>query len=256
MRFVRFRHGGKSGFGAFEDESTIRVYEGDMFASPRATGNTVALEDVDLLPPSNASKLIALWNNSKVQIERRKRQTPKEVLWFLKPPSSYLTHGQPIRYPTGETEKVVLEGELGIVIGKSCRGVTVQQARECIFGYTVINDVTAQDIVMRDESYPQYTRAKAFDTFGIFGPAIATDVDPLTLTIRSFVNGKLCQEFPASDLVFTPWETVAELARTMTLLPGDVIACGTSLGVEPIKPGDTVEIRIDGIGALVNPVVA
>jgi len=256
MRFVRYQRGGESGFGVLEGEGTIRVHEGDMFASPRATGKTVALDAVELLPPSNASKLIALWNNSKVQIERRKRQTPKEVLWFLKPPSSYLTHGQPIRYPTGESEKVVLEGELGIVIGKSCRGVTAQQAKQCIFGYTVINDVTAQDIVMRDESYPQYTRAKAFDTFGIFGPAIATDVDPLKLTIRSFVNGKQCQEFPATDLVFTPWETVAELARTMTLVPGDVIACGTSLGVEAIKPGDTVEIRIDGIGSLVNPVVA
>lgn len=256
MRFVRFQRGGESGFGVLDGDSTIRVHEGNMFASPRPTGKSIALDAVELLPPSNASKLVALWNNSKVQIERRKRQTPKEVLWFLKPPSSYLTHGQPIRYPVGESEKVVLEGELGIVIGKPCRGLNAQQAKDCIFGYTVINDVTAQDIVMRDESYPQYTRAKAFDTFGIFGPAIATDVDPLALTIRSFVNGKQCQDFPVTDLVFTPWETVAELARTMTLMPGDVIACGTSLGVEPIKPGDTVEIRIDGIGSLVNPVVA
>jgi 2-keto-4-pentenoate hydratase/2-oxohepta-3-ene-1,7-dioic acid hydratase in catechol pathway len=256
MKFVRFRRGAEVGFGVLEGERTVRVHQGDMFSSPRPAGGTVSLDAVELLPPSNPSKLIALWNNSKVQIERRKRATPKEVLWFIKPANSYLTHGQPIRYPVGESEKVVLEGELGIVIGKQCRAVTPEQARGCIFGYTVINDVTAQDIVMRDESYPQYTRAKAFDTFGVFGPAIATEVDPLTLTIRSFVNGKQCQDFPATDLVFTPWQTVAELARTMTLMPGDVIACGTSLGVEPIKPGDTVEIRIDGIGSLVNPVVA
>jgi 2-keto-4-pentenoate hydratase/2-oxohepta-3-ene-1,7-dioic acid hydratase in catechol pathway len=256
MKFVRFRRGAEVGFGVLEGERTVRVYQGDMFSSARPAGGTVSLDAVELLPPSNPSKLIALWNNSKVQIERRKRQTPKEVLWFIKPANSYLTHGQPIRYPVGESEKVVLEGELGIVIGKQCRAVTAEQARGCIFGYTVINDVTAQDIVMRDESYPQYTRAKAFDTFGVFGPAIATEVDPLTLTIRSFVNGKQCQDFPVTDLVFTPWQTVAELARTMTLMPGDVIACGTSLGVEPIKPGDTVEIRIDGIGSLVNPVIA
>ncbi len=255
MRFVRFRKGNTTGFGVLEGERAIRVYEGEMFGSHRPAGGTVMLEDVELLPPCKPSVMIALWNNSRIQIETRKRATPKEVLWFLKPPSSFITHGQAIRYPTGQTEKVVLEGELGIVIGKPCKGVSAQEAAQFIFGYTAINDVTAQDIVPRDETYPQYTRAKGFDTFGIFGPAIATDVDPLSLTIRSYVNGKLCQEYPATDLVFPPSKIVAELARTMTLMPGDVIACGTSLGVEQIRPGDSVEVRIDGIGSLVNPVV-
>ncbi len=254
MKYVRFRNNDKTGFGVLEGRHVIRVHEGDMFAAPRSTAATVMLDDVELLPPCSPSVMIALWNNSRIQIETRKRATPKEALWFLKPPSSFLTHGQAIRYPSGQTEKVVLEGELGIVIGKRCKSVTVDQARDYIFGYTVINDVTAQDIVPRDDSYPQYTRAKGFDTFGVFGPAIATDVDPLTLTIRSYVNGKQCQEYPVTDLVFPPAAIVAEISRTMTLMPGDVIACGTSLGVEPIKPGDTVEIRIDGIGSLVNPV--
>jgi len=254
VKFVRFQKGGKTGFGVLEG-GAIRVYEGDMFASPRPAGATVMLDDVELLPPCNPSTMIALWNNSKIQIETRKRATPKEALWFLKPPSSFLTHGQAIRYPAGQTEKVVLEGELGIVIGKRCRNVTAQQAKDYIFGYTVINDVTAQDVVSRDDTYPQYTRGKGFDTFGVFGPVIATDVDPLTLTIRAYVNGKQCQEYPVTDLVFPPPAIVAEVAKTMTLMPGDVIACGTSLGVELIKPGDTVEIRIDGIGSLVNPVV-
>ncbi len=255
MRFVRFRSGARAGFGVLEDERRIREYEGELFASPRAARGTANLDEVELLLPCSPSKMVALWNNSKVQIAERKRRTPKEALWFLKPPSSFLTHGQAIRYPKGQTERVVLEGELGIVIGRPCRGVSEAQAKDYIFGYTVINDVTAQDIVPRDESYPQYTRAKSFDTFGVFGPAIATDLDPLTLVIRSYVNGKLCQDYPVTDLVFGPWAIVAELAKTMTLAPGDVIACGTSLGVEPIKPGDTVEIRIDGIGSLVNTVV-
>lgn len=254
MKFVRFRSGARTGFGVLEDERRIREYEGDMFASARPGRATANLDEVELLPPCSPSKMVALWNNSRVQIAERKRQTPKEALWFLKPPSSFLTHGQAIRYPRGQTQKVVLEGELGIVIGKPCRNVSEADARNYIFGYTVINDVTAQDIVPRDESYPQYTRAKSFDTFGIFGPAVATDLDPLTLVIRSYVNGKKCQDYPATDLVFGPWAIVAELAKTMTLVPGDVIACGTSLGVEPIKPGDTVEIRIDGIGSLVNTV--
>ncbi|MFN7086367.1 MAG: fumarylacetoacetate hydrolase family protein [Burkholderiales bacterium] len=255
MRFVRFRNGAQTAFGVLEGRHTIRVHEGDMFASSRPSGATVMFDDVELLPPCSPSAMIALWNNSRIQIETRKRATPQEALWFLKPPSSFITHGQAIRYPTGQSGKVVLEGELGIVIGRRCKNVTVDQAGDYIFGYTAINDVTAQDIVPRDETYPQYTRAKGFDTFGVFGPAIATAVDPLTLTIRSYVNGKQCQEYPVTDLVFPPRAIVAEISRTMTLMPGDVIACGTSLGVEPIKPGDTVEIRIDGIGSLVNAVV-
>jgi 2-keto-4-pentenoate hydratase/2-oxohepta-3-ene-1,7-dioic acid hydratase in catechol pathway len=200
--------------------------------------------------------MVALWNNSRVQIEKLKRDTPKEVLWFLKPPSCFITHGQPIVYPVGQSERVVLEGELGIVIGRTCKGVTPDEAREHIFGYTIINDVTAQDIVKRDPTFPQYDRGKGFDTFGVFGPVIETEIDPMTLSMRSYVNGELQQDFAVTDYVFNPWQTVAEIAKTVTLYPGDVIACGTTLNAAPIKPGDSVKIRIDGIGSLVNPVVA
>jgi 2-keto-4-pentenoate hydratase/2-oxohepta-3-ene-1,7-dioic acid hydratase in catechol pathway len=200
--------------------------------------------------------MVALWNNSRVQIETLNRETPKEVLWFLKPPSSFITHGESIVYPVAHTEKVVLEGELGIVIGKKCKDVTPVEARDCIFGYTVINDITAQDVVKRDHTFPQYDRAKGYDTFGVFGPYIATDLDPMTLRMRAYVNGKLKQNFPVTDYVFNPWQTVAEIAKTVTLHPGDVICMGTSLNAAPIVAGDSVEIRIDGIGSLVNPVIA
>jgi 2-keto-4-pentenoate hydratase/2-oxohepta-3-ene-1,7-dioic acid hydratase in catechol pathway len=159
-------------------------------------------------------------------------------------------------YPVAHTEKVVLEGELGIVIGRKCKNVTPVEARECIFGYTVINDVTAQDVVKRDHTFPQYDRSKGYDTFGVFGPCIETEVDPMTLRMRAYVNGKLKQNFPVTDYVFNPYETVAEIAKTVTLYPGDVICMGTSLNAAPIVPGDDVEIRIDGIGSLVNPVIA
>ncbi len=256
MKYVRFRHGDAVAFGALDDDASIvHVCAGDMFRNPSATGESVVLSPGALVPPCAPSKMVALWNNSKIQIQEKKRETPKEVLYFLKPANSFLTHGQAIVYPAQETERVVLEGELGIVIGQTCRRVSKSQSGDCIFGYTVINDVTAQDIVQRDSSYPQYVRAKGFDTFGVFGPAIVTDVDPMTLRIRSYVNGRLCQDYPVTDLVFNPYEIVADISRSMTLCPGDVIACGTSLGVEPIRPGDTVEIRIDGIGSLVNDVV-
>ena len=256
MKFMRFEHDGKAGFGVLEGESKMRVYEGDMFAAARPTSKVIDLSSVKVLIPCVPGKMVALWNNSRIQIETLKRETPKEVLWFLKPPSSFITTGESIVYPVAHTERVVLEGELGIVIGKKCKDVTPVEARDCIFGYTVINDITAQDVVKRDNTFPQYDRAKGYDTFGIFGPCIETEVDPMTLRMRSYVNGKLKQNFPVTDYVFNPFQTVAEIAKTVTLYPGDVICMGTSLNAAPIVPGDNVEIRIDGIGALVNPVIA
>jgi 2-keto-4-pentenoate hydratase/2-oxohepta-3-ene-1,7-dioic acid hydratase in catechol pathway len=255
MKFLRYECDGAIGFGVLETETVIRVYRGDMFGDAQPTRSTLPLDSVTLLMPCVPSKMVALWNNSRVQIETLKRETPKEVLWFLKPPSCFITHRQPIVYPVGQTERVVLEGELGIVIGRKCKSVTADEAGEYIFGYTVINDVTSQDVVKRDATFPQYDRGKGFDTFGVFGPVIETDIDPMALTMRSYVNGHLEQEFPVTDYVFNPWQTVAEIAKTATLYAGDVIACGTTLNAAPIKPGDSVEIRIDGIGSLINPVV-
>lgn len=256
MKFLRFEYLGKIGFGVLDGDSMVRVMKGDMFDRPEPTGITLALRDVQLRTPTDPAKLIALWNNSRIQIETLKRDTPKEVLWFLKPSSSFITHGQPIVYPVGHTERVVLEGELGVVIGRKCKGVTAEEARECIFGYTVINDVTSQDIVKRDPTFPQYDRGKGFDTFGVFGPVVATDIDPMQLRMKSYVNGELKQDFPVTDYVFNPWQTVAEIAKTVTLYPGDVIAMGTTLNAAPIVPGDVVEITIEGIGSLVNAVIA
>ena len=256
MKFLRFEHKGKAAWGLLERGSVVRVYDGDIFDDAWPTGAKLPLASLKLLPPCEPSKMVALWNNSKIQIETLKRETPKEALWFLKPPSSFSTHGQPIVYPVGQTERVVLEGELGIVIGRKCRMVQPDEARYYIFGYTVVNDVTSQDIVKRDSTFPQYDRGKGFDTFGVFGPVIECSVDPMTLVMQSFVNGELKQEFPVTDYVFNPWQIVAEISKSITLCPGDVICCGTSLNAAPIEPGDTVEIRIEGIGSLVNPVIA
>ena len=256
MKFMRFEYQGKPGFGVLEADGIVRVYEGDVFSAPQATTITLPLRELALRTPCQPGKMIALWNNSRVQIETLKRDTPKEVLWFLKPSSSFITHGQPIIYPTAHTERVVLEGELGIVIGRRCKGVTAAEARDYIFGYTVINDVTSQDIVKRDPTFPQYDRGKGFDTFGVFGPCIETEIDPMQLRMRSYVNGDLVQEFPVTDYVFNPFETVAEIAKTVTLQPGDVICMGTTLNAAPIVPGDVCEIAIEGIGSLVNAVIA
>jgi 2-keto-4-pentenoate hydratase/2-oxohepta-3-ene-1,7-dioic acid hydratase in catechol pathway len=254
MKFIRFEYEGTVGYGVMDGNDRVRVYKGDMFGECTETDVTVGLADIKLLPPTSPGAMIALWNNSKQQIAKLNRETPKEALWFLKPASSFITSGDAIVIPSGEAERVVLEGELGIVIGRRCKGVTEREARECIFGYTVINDVTAQDVVGRDATFPQYTRGKGYDTFSVYGPCVETEVDPLTLRIQSYINGDRCQDYPVTDLAFNPYQIVAEVSRTMTLRPGDVIACGTSLGVKPIHPGDSVEIRIPGIGSLVNSV--
>lgn len=255
MKYVRFSQGAETGFGVLEGDQ-IRIHSGDMFASPAATGRSIARSAVKLLPPCNPAGMIALWNNSKSQIAKLNRETPKEALFFYKPASSFATDGDPILYPVGKTERVVLEGEIGIVIARRCRNVKPAEAAKVIFGYTVINDITAQDVVGRDRTFPQYTRGKGFDSFSIFGPVVDTAVDPMALRIVSSINGRVSQDYPVTDLALDPFHIVASVSHTMTLVPGDVIACGTSLGADPIRVGDTVEIRIDGIGCLVNRVVA
>ena len=148
--------------------------------------------------------------------------------------------------------KVVYEGELGIVIGKRCRAVSEADSASCIFGYTCINDVTAIDLLNKDPGFAQWTRAKGFDTFGVFGPVIATDVDPAKLIVKTILNGQERQNYPLSDTIFAPKELVSLISHDMTLEAGDVIACGTSVGVGSMKPGSTVSIVIEGIGTLTS----
>jgi 2-keto-4-pentenoate hydratase/2-oxohepta-3-ene-1,7-dioic acid hydratase in catechol pathway len=126
----------------------------------------------------------------------------------------------------------------------------VEDAAAAILGYTCVNDVTALDALNADPAFPQWTRAKGHDGFGAFGPVIATGLDPAALTIRTLVNGRERQAYPAADMIFDPASIVSRLSHDMTLLPGDLIACGTSLGVRPLKAGDVVEVAIEGIGAL------
>jgi 2-keto-4-pentenoate hydratase/2-oxohepta-3-ene-1,7-dioic acid hydratase in catechol pathway len=148
--------------------------------------------------------------------------------------------------------KVVFEGELGIVIGKTCSGVAEADALDHVFGYTCANDVTVSDILNRDASFAQWTRAKGFDTFCPMGPVVATGLDPSTLTVTTTLNGEVRQNYPISDMRFSVQQLVSLISFDMTLNPGDVILCGTSVGVGSMKPGSTIEVEIGGIGRLSN----
>jgi 2-keto-4-pentenoate hydratase/2-oxohepta-3-ene-1,7-dioic acid hydratase in catechol pathway len=250
--WVRFRHDGATGFGTLAGDR-VDVFEGDMFAQPAATGRQLALASLKLLTPTQPSKVLALWNNFGQLAAKLNLARPPEPLYFIKSPNSYLDPGETIRRPPGDP-KLVFEGELGIVIGKTTKAVAVGQAMDHVFGYTCANDVTAVDILQRDPSFAQWVRAKGFDTFCPFGPAVVTGLDPATLTVRTLLDGVVRQDYPISDMRFSVEQLVSMISHDMTLLPGDIILCGTSVGVGSMKPGSTVEVEIGGIGKLSNRV--
>jgi 2-keto-4-pentenoate hydratase/2-oxohepta-3-ene-1,7-dioic acid hydratase in catechol pathway len=248
--WVRFRHRETVHIGLLEGER-IRICEGQLFEQPTPTGEQVALADVTLLTPVQPTKVIALWNNFHALAAKLNLADPQEPLYLIKAPNSYLPPGGVIRKPAGDG-KVVYEGELGIVIGRRACCVPLDQAQDHVFGYTCANDVTVADILHRDASFPQWVRAKGFDTFCPFGPVVATGLDPTQLVVRTFLNGDLRQEYPISDMRFSVAQLVSLISHDMTLEPGDIILCGTSVGVGSMKPGSTVEVEIAGIGRLSN----
>jgi ketopantoate reductase/2-keto-4-pentenoate hydratase/2-oxohepta-3-ene-1,7-dioic acid hydratase in catechol pathway len=251
--WLRFERAGKTGFGTLEG-GVIAVHAGDMFGANKPTGETVKLADVKILTPSEPSKMICLWNNFHQLAAKNNFQVPDEPLYFLKAANAYHPHGAPIVRPKAYDGRIVYEGELGIVIGKRCSMVSEAEAKDYIFGYTCVNDVTAVDLLKKNPTFDQWVRAKSFDTFGVMGPTIATGVDPMGLRIRTVLNGKEVQNYPVSDMFFPPYKLVAALSRDMTLMPGDVIACGTSLGAGAMYNADNdIDIIIDGVGTLSNP---
>ncbi len=250
-QWITFTHSGNRGFGLVEGGRVI-IFEGEIYSAPRKTGAELALSDVNVDLPCRPGKFIALWNNYHAQAAKQNLAIPAEPLYFIKTPNSYCAHGNVVPAPASYDGRVVYEGELGIVIGKQCKSASEDEAMQAIFGYTCINDITAFDLIAKDASFAQWTRAKCFDGFGVIGPVIATGLDWKTLHVRTLLNGKERQNYPCSDMIFSPERIVHALSQDMTLEPGDVIACGTSLGVLPMKPGAVVEVHIEGIGRLSN----
>ena len=238
------------------DGDIIHIYSGDLFDDPQPTGETCKLEDVEIHIPCMPGKMLALWNNFYSRAEHEGWDIPPEPLYFVKTPNTYNAHAQPIIRPASYNGPVFFEGELGIVIGKTCAHIPESAAADYIFGYTCINDVTAKEILKRDPSFPQWTRAKGFDSFGVFGPVIATGLDVDRLTIQSRLDGKLLQDYTVTDMVFRPHKLVSIISQDMTLYPGDVIACGTGLNATAMEDGQIIEVSIDGIGVLANKMTA
>ena len=250
--WIRFRHGGAVGFGTLA-QGEIAVHGGDMFNAPKACGQRIALSDVELLAPTQPSKIVALWNNFHALAAKLNVTEPAEPLYLLKAPTSATDPGAVVPRPTSYDGKVVYEGELGIVIGRSCTNVSAARADDFIFGYTCANDITAADIIGKDATFAQWARAKGFDSFCPFGPAVVAGIDPSKLIVKTILNGAERQSYPVSDMIFTAQEVVSKVSHDMTLLPGDLICCGTSIGVGVMKePVNSVTVSIEGIGELTN----
>ena len=213
-------------------------------------GEVARVEEVDLLAPVQPSKIVAVGRNYRAHAAEMNAELPSEPLLFLKPPSAVIGPGETILLPS-MSSRVDYEAELAVVIGRRAKDVPWNTALTYIFGCTAANDVTARDLQRTDG---QWTRAKGFDTFCPIGPWIVTNLDTASVAVRARVNGEVRQDGRTRDLIFDVPYLVSYISKVMTLEPGDVILTGTPAGVGPLDAGDVVEVEIDGVGVLRNPV--
>jgi 2-keto-4-pentenoate hydratase/2-oxohepta-3-ene-1,7-dioic acid hydratase in catechol pathway len=250
MKIVRFKAAGKTRYGVL-DNAHIAEYSGTPYGTFKRARKRYPIKQAVLLAPVAPSKIVAVGLNYRDHAEEMRLPIPDEPRIFFKPLSALSGPDDPIIYPS-QSSRVDYEGELAIVIRKRCRHVPAERAREYVLGYTCLNDVTARDIQARDG---QPTRAKAFDSFCPVGPCIETNIDPNAVELETWVNGERRQAGSTKDFIFPAEDLIARISAVMTLLPGDVIATGTPAGVGPLEPGDSVEVRIGGIGSLKNSVI-
>jgi 2-keto-4-pentenoate hydratase/2-oxohepta-3-ene-1,7-dioic acid hydratase in catechol pathway len=226
---------------------------GDMEDLPSKRMDHLALAEARLLAPVRPSKIVCVGRNYREHAAELGNEVPGEPLLFFKPPSSLLASGDEIRRPT-VSQRVDYEGELGVVIGKKCYKLAADEdTRTYILGYTCVNDVTARDLQNKDG---QWTRAKGFDTFCPVGPLVTDEINPWTgVGLETRVNGDVRQQGNTRDCIFSLGIVIRYISQAMTLLPGDLIATGTPKGVGPVVAGDVIEVSVEGVGTLRNPVV-
>jgi 2-keto-4-pentenoate hydratase/2-oxohepta-3-ene-1,7-dioic acid hydratase in catechol pathway len=249
MKFVHYRVNEKISYGILEDD-VIQEIIGFIFGDFEVTSTNYKLSEVCLLPPVEPTKILCVGLNFRDHIEELGEKMPEYPSHFLKPLTTMIGPEDPILYPC-IARRVDYEGELAVVIKSRAKDVPLDKALNHVLGYTCFNDITERELTRKQG---QLTQAKGFDTFAPFGPCIATEFGPSKLTIQTYLNGKLVQEGRAENMIFSIPFLVHYLSQCMTLLPGDLISTGTPKGVGPMKPGDVVEVTIQGIGTLRNPV--
>ena len=251
MKIVRYRLDDKIGYGKLCGQ-TQKVYpvDGDIFGDYTISGEGVDVHQVQLLAPVVPSKAVCVGLNYKDHIAEFGMATPESPVLFIKPTTAVIGPGEEIVRPA-LSQRVDYEAELAVVIGKTAKNVTPEQAWKYIFGYTCANDVTARDLQIPTG---QWTIAKGFDTFLPVGPHIETELDPSALRVRAILNDTVKQDTNTKYLLFDVPYLISYISRIMTLLPGDLILTGTSSGIAPMVRGDQITVEIEGIGSLTNSV--
>lgn len=252
MRIIRYQIKNEAPKYGWMLEDKVGEIEGDVFGSYKRTEAQTPLSDVKLLPPSQPTKIVCVGRNYVDHAKELGNEVPKIPLIFLKPPSSIIGNGNNIILPP-QSQQVEHEAELVVVIGKRGKNIIAEEASGYIFGYTVGNDITARDLQRSDELW---TRAKGFDTFCSFGPWIDTEFDPSDAVVTCRVNGQMRQMASTRDMVFNVGVLIAYVSSIMTLESGDLLFTGTPAGVGKLEPGDVVDVEIEGLGKLSNPVKA
>ncbi|MFG2864515.1 fumarylacetoacetate hydrolase family protein [Streptomyces sioyaensis] len=254
MRIARFSIDGNVGFGVVEGDE-LDVIKGHPFAEFERSGQKVPLDKVRLLPPVLPNKVVGIGRNYAEHAAELGNAVPDLPVTFFKPSTSVIGPGDPIGYPSFSQE-VHHEAELAVVIGRMCREVPRERAKDVILGYTCANDVTARDVQQREK---QWARAKGFDGSCPLGPWVETGLEPADiaagLAVQCTVNGEQRQLGRTSDMVRPVEDLIVHITEAMTLLPGDVILTGTPAGVGPLNVGDEVAVTIEGIGTLTNKVI-
>jgi 2-keto-4-pentenoate hydratase/2-oxohepta-3-ene-1,7-dioic acid hydratase in catechol pathway len=249
VKICRFKHGPDISYGIVQGESVVRLV-GDPFSGIEEGDAQHSLAEVDLVCPTAPSKVVAVGLNYQEHINETGMSKPDAPVLFIKPYTSVIGPGEPIIYPRSAA-RVDYEAELAVVIGEKCKNVDQKDVKNVILGYTCLNDVTERFMQGLDG---QWTRAKSFDTFCPIGPYIETDLEPKGIKVEAYLNGEVKQSATTDLLIFSVEELVSFISGVMTLLPGDVIATGTPSGIGPMEAGDTIEIRIENIGSLINTV--
>jgi 2-keto-4-pentenoate hydratase/2-oxohepta-3-ene-1,7-dioic acid hydratase in catechol pathway len=252
MKLIRYLSGGGLARHGWLDDDHVGQIKGDPFSEYQRLEADENLADVTILSPVIPGKIICVGRNYAAHAREHDAEVPDVPLIFLKPPSSVIAKGETILLPP-QSNQVEHEAELAVVIGRRGRWIKPDDADSHIQGYTIANDVTARDLQVRDG---QWTRSKGFDTFCPLGPWIETDFDPADVIITCHVSGEMRQMASTRDMVFSVRQLIAFASSIMTLEPGDLLLTGTPAGVSPLKPGDRVEISIEGLGTLSNPVEA
>lgn len=255
MKFARYQLDGRIHHGRLHDDGTLERLAGPMLTTQQTTGERDALAKVKLLAPVDPPRLFGVGLNYALHAKEANMAIPEFPMLFMKPSTALIGPDEPIIYPR-QGKRVDYECELAVVIGKKVRRIPQERALEAVFGYTCANDVSERTIQWPEMKMGSILIGKGFDTFCPLGPVVATGIDPHRLQIQTRLNGVVKQNSNTADLIFDVAKLVSYMSEAVTLLPGDVIITGTPSGIGPMNPGDTVEIEIEKIGVLRNPVVA